>query len=274
MESSRRRLVALFDVLWRDYIAITPDAPRIHALLEQRGDRIVNDHIALRTFGVPTVDIHVLARAFIDLGYRAGGQYVFEQKQLIAQHYEPPAPDLPKVFISQLRVEAFSSYLQEIVARLVAEIPKDASTHPHFVANGRPWSVSFETYERLLVESEYAAWMAAFGFRANHFTVDVGRLSSVDSLEQLNQVLVDSGFELNHSGGLIKGSKQQYLEQSSTRARSVPVRFSDRTASVRSCYYEFARRYPTADGTLFSGFVTQSADKLFESTDTRVPVSE
>jgi len=37
---------------------------------------------------------------------------------------------------------------------------------------------------------------------------------------------------------------------------------------IPTCYYEFARRYRDREGALFQGFVTASADKIFESTDT------
>jgi hypothetical protein len=36
---------------------------------------------------------------------------------------------------------------------------------------------------------------------------------------------------------------------------------------IPACYYEFAKRYPDADGKLYSGFIAKSADKIFESTD-------
>ncbi len=32
-------------------------------------------------------------------------------------------------------------------------------------------------------------------------------------------------------------------------------------------FYEFAKRYPTANGKLYQGFVAASADKFFESTN-------
>ena len=41
----------LLDALWRDYTALTPQAARVHALFTARGEAIVNDHVALRTFG-------------------------------------------------------------------------------------------------------------------------------------------------------------------------------------------------------------------------------
>ena len=51
---------------------------------------------------------------------------------------------------------------------------------------GRPWRVRRAEYDSLLVDSEYAAWMAAFGFRVNHFTVLVNALTTFPDLESLN----------------------------------------------------------------------------------------
>ena len=36
---------------------------------------------------------------------------------------------------------------------------------------------------------------------------------------------------------------------------------------VPSCYYEFAKRYSDSTGQIYQGFVTASADKIFESTN-------
>ena len=269
MESTDGQLRDLFATLWRQYVQITPDADRIHQLLAARGEHIVNDHIALRTFGVSGLGLDVLARVFIDCGYTSAGEYEFTEKKLLARHYEHADGNWPKVFISELQVAEFSPALQQRVAELAAQVPIGTTSRVDFPACGRPWTTSYASYRALLEESEYAAWMAAFGYRANHFTVDVRALRTVDTLEALNRLLVDQGFELNDSGGAIKGTPGDLLQQSSTRARSVPVEFSDTTADIRSCYYEFARRFPKADGTLFSGFLTRSADKLFESTDAR-----
>jgi hypothetical protein len=57
------------------------------------------------------------------------------------------------------------------------------------------------------------------------------------------------------------------LEQSSTMADKAVVKFSDGEVSIPSCFYEFAKRYPLDCGTLYSGFVAASADKIFESTN-------
>ena len=134
---------------------------------------------------------------------------------------------------------------------------------------GRPWQVTLADHRALLAESEYAAWVAAFGFRVNHFTVDVNRLRTFGSIEDVNAFLRAQGFRLNEAGGAVKGTRADRLEQSSTLADETDVDFTDGRARIPSCYYEFARRYPMDDGALFQGFVPASADKIFESTDVR-----
>ena len=109
--------------------------------------------------------------------------------------------------------------------------------------------------------------MSAFGFCANHFTILFNSLSSFETLEQLNEFIKASGFNLNSSGGEIKGSADVLLAQSSTMASNKVVHFSDGELEIPSCYYEFARRYEMESGSLYQGFVAASADKIFESTD-------
>ncbi|WP_108652234.1 DUF1338 domain-containing protein [Dongshaea marina] len=258
----------LFEALWKDFLNLTPSAMRIHQLLGG-GEQVINDHIALRTYGDPRVDLPKLAQHFEAVGYQCCGDYHFAQKKLRAHHYEHPDPEAPKVFISELILEECSDELQQRVAELLEGVDASVTESPEFLWSGAPWQASIETYQSLLKESEYAAWLAAFGFRANHFTVDVNRLTNFASLEEVNQTLSGAGFPLNLSGGAIKGSPEVLLEQSSILADPVEVHFSDGASTIPGCFYEFARRYPKADGELYTGFVAASADKLFESTDTQ-----
>jgi hypothetical protein len=256
----------LLERLWRDYLEITPQAARIHELLEARGERILNDHIALRTYDLAGVGIDALAAPFRALGYREGGAYTFPEKRLRARHYEHLQPGRPKVFISELEVQSLPAAVADAVRALVAAAPAVTELDA-FPACGRPWPLSCATYDALADASEYASWVAAFGFRANHFTIDVGALRSFADLASLNEFLLDHGFSLNRSGGVIKGGKEVYLEQSSTLADRIEVEFDDGRRTIPSCYYEFARRYPLPSGEIFQGFVPTSADRLFESTD-------
>ena len=262
-------LTAYLDALWRDYVAITPQAHAIHALFAGRGEAIVNDHVALRTYARPGIDLAAMARPFERRGFVARDDYRFPDKHLRARYYQHPDRDAPKVFISELIVEELSPAARAVIDRLCASLPAGFGERDDLPYAGRPWSIDHATYAALLAESEYAAWVAAFGFRVNHFTVDVNRLRTLGSLEEVNALVAGAGFELNPEGGVIKGSPAQHLEQSSTRASAVELDFADGVHRVPSCYYEFARRYPLPSGELFQGFVPSSADKLFHSTDVR-----
>lgn len=258
----------LLDALWRDYVATTPQAERIQRLLRARGEVVLNDHVALRTYQLPGIGIDALAKPFEAVGWKLQpDRYRFEDKKLVARYWQHDEPGLPKVFISELCVSELSPGANQIIDGLVAQLPAGFGARPDLPWAGRPWRVRRAEYESLLIESEYAAWVAAFGFRVNHFTVAVNALTTFPDLESLNAFLVDHGFTLNESGGVIKGTPAQCLEQSSTRADSIEVELAGERLRIPSCYYEFARRYPLPSGELFQGFVPASADKIFESTD-------
>ncbi|WP_440056505.1 DUF1338 domain-containing protein (plasmid) [Pseudoalteromonas sp. T1lg65] len=260
----------LFEKLWDNYLEVTPSAVKVHELLgSTQQDDVINDHIALRTFNIEKVGLEKLAAHFKAVGYKECGEYHFEAKKLYAKHFEHQDPSKPKVFISELLVDKFSQDLQKVIQEMVEQIDEDAVSADDFLYSGTHWQVSHETYQKLLAESEYAAWMSAWGYRANHFTVSINYLKNFTTIEAVNQALKDNGFELNASGGEIKGSPEVLLEQSSTLADHQLVTFSDGEYSIPSCFYEFALRYAKPDGEIYTGFVAASADKIFESTNAR-----
>jgi hypothetical protein len=262
---------SIFERLWEQYTGGNPGAGQIHKLFVNTGERVVNDHIAFRTFDDPRVNIDVLARPFIEAGYVPAGEYQFEVKKLRARHYELPGnPESPRVFISELMLDQFSEELQSTIREQLDAVSADLLASPDLIYHGTIFaSISHAVYMRLRIESEYAAWMYAFGYRANHFTVSINYLKNFEGISQVNSFLKEHGFQLNSSGGEIKGTPDQMLEQSSTLADQVEVEFSDGTHTIPGCYYEFARRYRNAKGILFSAFIAGSADKIFESTDYR-----
>ncbi len=262
-------ITELLEKLWDDYTTLNPQAQAIGDLLRSRGEQVPNDHIAFRTFNDPRVGLDAMARVFLDSGYRQNGNYAFTEKKLLARHYEHADPALPKVFISELLLEAFSGEVASTVGSLLDQVPAEMPDAWDFPIAGRPWQITYAQYESLRTHSEYAAWLSAFGFRANHFTIDVGALKTFDSLEDFNTFLEQNGFALNTAGGRIKGSPKDCLEQSSTLAPEVSVDFADGPRAIPGCYYEFARRYTDTDGKLFTGFIAKSADKIFQSTDRR-----
>lgn len=259
---------AVIDKLWRQYAKEIKAANKIHQLLEKEGEHVINDHIAFRTIDDPRVNIDVLAKPFLERGYVEKGGYDFPVKKLFAKHYEHKDKNAPKIFISQLLAANFSDWLHEFMIGLVDQIPEKILKNPEqLLMCEAPWvPLHYESYEKLLSESQYAAWMYAFGFRANHFTVSLNHMKKYNTVEKINDFLKGHGFHLNAEGGEIKGTPAELLEQSSILAERIPILFADGLHEIPSCYYEFALRYKDKDGELFQGFVTQSADKIFEST--------
>ncbi len=260
-------LSQLLDLLWKDYVETNPPAQHIYDLFTSKGEKVINDHVAFRTYDHPSINVDIMGNVFTNLGYEEKADYHFEKKKLYAKHFEHPNTEMPLIFISQLKVEEFDSETQQIIRGLAEQIPEDLTSDPSFVFSGRPWDLSYDQYMSLKKVSEYAAWMAAYGFRVNHFTVSINHLSNFDGIYEVNQFLKDNGFELNTSGGEVKGTPHDFLEQSSTIAYNKEISFSDGNYLIPACYYEFALRYPQSDGNLFRGFIAGSADKIFESTD-------
>ncbi len=260
------QVTKLFNNIWQQYLAVTPSADKIHQLLGN-GNDVINDHVAYRTFNLEKVNLEKLASHLLNIGYTECGQYDFAAKKLTAKHFEHSNNTMPKVFISELRVDEFSDEVQSIIHKLVEQLPENISDQEDFLYSGRSWEVSSTDYKTLLASSEYAAWLAAWGYRANHFTVSINHLANFDCIIKVNDSLKEAGHSLNNTGGEIKGDEDVKLEQSSTLADKAMVKFTDKSIEIPSCFYEFAKRYPQADGELYTGFVAASADQIFESTN-------
>ena len=253
----------LLEALWIDHAAVAPHAARVHQLLRDRGEAVRSDHIALRTFDLPEVDIDALDRAFVAEGYEAAQDYELPDHKLIAYHYEHrDDARRPRLLMSALAVGELSSGAQALVRDMVGQLEPGAAAHPRFAVSGRRWQLSSSDYEQLRQETEYGAWVAAFGFRAHHFTVDASSLRTFDGLTELNRFVEESGFRVDESGGAVKGSAVQLLEQSSTVADVVDVELSDRTLRIPGFACAFARRYRLPDGTPFLGFPADSIPHL------------
>lgn len=270
----------IFEKLWQNYSKLTPSADRIHKLLKDHGENnIVNDHIALRTCDLPGFGIKDLAVVFEDLGYKKIENYRFEAKKLNALHLEVEGNTSPKVFISELCTDEMDSDIKDIFTDIFTENLTqifDASINPleSRVLCGAPWDKDYEVYKSLAARSEYASWLYAWGLIANHFTVSVNHLTKFEDLKALNDFLLANNFKLNDAGGLIKGGAECFLAQSSTMADTAKVEFKQGVYDVPCCFYEFAQRFEIpgkdgGEGQLYHGFVTDNADKIFESTFNR-----
>jgi hypothetical protein len=259
----------IFNRLWTDYKDQNPSAGKIHDLFISEGETVDNDHIAFRTLDVPGINIDVISRIFIENGYVVKGKYIFKEKHLFAQHFELPGDiNAPRVFISQLILSECSPFIQKTFSELIEKCNQKIFDSDDLLFSGTLFNqLSYDIFNRLREESEYAAWFYVFGFRANHFTVSINSLKKYDNIHKVNELLKKNGFLLNSSGGEIKGTPKDLLQQSSTMADMVKVKFLEGEFEVPACYYEFAQRYPDSSGQLYSGFIAKSADKIFESTN-------
>lgn len=258
----------IFQKLWDDYILQNPTVKDVYDLFISKGEEVINDHIAFRTFNDERINIEVMSRLFLDMGFKQMGEYNFEEKHLKAKHFESDSDKIPRIFISELKLEEMSPFVQQAAKSMVDKIPDKVLNDPTIFLSGRTWGKpSFSTYEKLREESEYAAWVYVYGFRANHFTVSINELKEYNTIQKVNSLLKNNGFEMNTVGGEIKGSPEVLLEQSSIIAGKLPIDFSEGVHEIPSCFYEFANRYKDKDGNLFSGFIAKNANKIFESTN-------
>ena len=259
----------IFDRLWTDYTKHNPSTKKVYDLFLEEGETVVNDHIAFRTFQHPAIGIDQLSLVFLKNKYQLMGEYRFEQKKLFARHFEHKTDqNAPRVFISELIMDSFSFYLQQIVKGWVGSIPFDSIRSDELIfARNFSRTPSHTVFEKLRQESEYAAWLYVNGFCANHFTVSVNHLKKYDSVRKVNEFLKSQGFMLNDAGGEVQGTPEDLLEQSSIKAGIVSVEFTEGTFEIPGCYYEFAKRYSDSEGNLYSGFIAKSANMIFESTN-------
>lgn len=281
--------------LMRRYQERVPDVEAIieamlrEGIIENR-EHIENDHIAFRTMGVPQLGIASFEKIFLHYGYRKQEKYNFEGKKLNAFWYAPPSPEFPRIFVSELRVHELSEVAQRIIYSYTDEVqsdPVDALNLDNWeevdlFLHKALWRLpTLEDYERLLQESEYAAWVIYNRYYLNHFTVSIHSLpEGYDNIQGYNEFLERNGFKLNDSGGKIKKSPDGLLLQSSTVAEMIEAEFAEgKKKTISGSYVEFAeRKVLPAYGHLQKaeiqrqhrreGFEAGNADKIFESTYT------
>lgn len=255
-----------FNNLWQGYTKIAPSALKIRELLEARGETWVNDHIAFRTYNKSPIALENLEPHLLSFGYERFEPYQFESKKLRAFGYLHPDPAYPRVFLSELETHKLSDKANELIDALVSQVDPEKIKDPSCMFAGPLWDVpTEEVYQTLLAESEYAGWVAVNGLCANHFTVSVNGLEGLPDLDALMSFLESEGFQMNLAGGRIKGTPEVKLVQGSTVAdKGTVTPPGGAPYEITTCYIEFAQRF---DG--FNGFVAQSADKIFESTNVR-----
>ena len=295
MEQNEEILNNVLQGLMNRYKERVPDvAAIINAMIDEHiiskaGD-IENDHIAFRTMGVPHLGIQSLEKIFLYYGYTKMDCYLFSEKKLNAYWYAPPAPQYPRIFLSELQVNQLSpqaqqiiySYTSEVTADPVDSLNLDDATAVDCFLHSALWRIPLlADYQALAKESEYAAWVIYNRYYLNHFTISVHNLKAgYNSVALFNTFLQQKGFTLNDAGGKIKTSADGALLQSSTIAKMVEAVFAHHEKQlIAGSYVEFAERrilpqyqqLPLDTITRLhrrEGFEANNADKIFESTYT------
>ena len=233
---------------------MTPQATDIQTLLVTRGECVVNDHVAFRTFDVKGYDLATVSNILASIGYKAFDSYTFPDKMLRANAYIVPGDSrAPKIFFSELiRSELDDesrSIIDEIIAPLEGELTLADLTGSYPFA--KPTAGQ---YKKLADISEYAGWLSTMGYQANHFTVSVNSLRTLGSIEEVIELLIEQNYHLNEVGGYIKGTQKDLLVQASTLADRIHFEFSDGLVSdVPSCFYELRTDLMTQTDNSFRG---------------------
>ena len=244
--------------LFQPYAQRVPEVSKItnamveHQIIEDK-HQIVNDHIAFRTLDVKQLGIKSLEKVFLHHGYEKRDFYRFNEKKLDAYWYSPPKENLPRVFISQLRVKDLSPAAQSTIYRYTDEVnsdPVDQLDLNDFKEvvdffHSPLWDVpTLKQYDDLLEESEYAAWVVYNRYYLNHYTISIQELPTpYNHLNKFNEFLKDIGIKLNDSGGIIKISSDGLLLQSSSVASKVLAQFQNgQSRKIAGSYVEFAQR--------------------------------
>jgi len=278
------------------YIERTPFAIEILNLLKKEGGKIVNDHVAIRTFKDQSgrSGREILETIYLSFGYKKEDNIKIEPLYLDCYWYEPPQnTNWPKVFISEQQVEKLPVEARHIIYQTIkpffASDPlKSYNLHDPETADPKklfellenpPWNLTSQDYETLLQIAmeypkeknalQYSAWTLVHGHRWNHFTILLNTLGlkKFKQLEDLNTYVKENNLPLNQwNENEIQGSIEKHLKQSSTTSSWLTHTFSDGISKdVPGSFVEFIERF-IVDGKPMRGFLASNATGIFGST--------
>lgn len=296
---------SLLDELWWQYLRRVSYAQTYSTLVTNKGGKVVNDHIALRTLNTHTGEqpegIEAIRHILNYLEYKQVGKYKFKKKKLNAIHFEHPNRLFPKIFVSQLEVSELPDWAQKMIKETVADtpyllsdksiellnvlkenrsLPKEAADLLILELTGyfqRAWDIpSKEVVLKLNDVSQYAAWVLLHGNSVNHFSafVNYQEVPEWPDIASTCKGLETAGVQMKQDIEGIIGSK---LQQTATQAVKEMVEVINQEGEIEKikwtyAYYELAQRglvEENGEMKLFSGFLGEQADHLFDMTRTR-----
>lgn len=198
--SSDHLLVEVLFGLLERYFERVPDAKRIFEITKQRGDWIKNDHIAFRS-----QDMTSLLKVFLPYDYtvqfldnETRTPFNFTSKKLTAVWLKHPNPDMPRVFISEFRLDEapeLSTIVEPYFSKKVDPIdnldPNDTDAVVNYLHTGCWPTPTFTDYNAVQEHSEYLSWVLYNEYYLNHFTLTVNVLNSFNFNQEI-ETLVQS----------------------------------------------------------------------------------
>ncbi len=206
-----------------------------------------------------------------------------------------PEKSLPQVIIADFEYDAMSKKNRDILYKYAKQSkPIDMQwlqSAVHNIKNGDlshknhliceivkhfsniAWDLPYKhEYLSVLEENELAAWVLLFGRKVNHFGIGMYMHPNFHNLNSFNQHLIDElNIKMNEAGGLIKGSQDLGIEQSSTLGvEEIGKCHDNQKCQSKSKFIEFVWRHSqdTAPSTLsqyFTGFLAGNATYVIES---------
>lgn len=270
--------------LWEKY-SISNYALKIAPL----NHKVVLDHIAIIDLGFGSSNRVELAGLFQELGFEIKGSGYLPEKNndflWMSQKNSSellPEDAAPQIVFGDFRIEKLSNNVRDIVEQygsyqkkfdldklktlMSKNLAQEAVELIFSYLECKPWPlIPKEHYQLVEKENPLLAWVLMFGRTANHFGVDVQFSTKYNGLSEFNE---DAAKILNDGIGVIKGSKEIGIEQSSSLGKIVHLDAVD--IFVRGPFLEFVWRHPIKDrpllwGDYYRGFIPDNANKIIES---------
>ena len=126
----KKTIHLILESLFETYSNRVPDVKKItNALVKNKiisnQKDIINDHVAFRTMGVKNLGINSLEKIFLHHGYIKRDNYSFRLKKLNAYWYSHEEKNMPRIFISELKVDELSEESKKIINKYTNQVKKD-----------------------------------------------------------------------------------------------------------------------------------------------------
>ncbi|VVA94720.1 unnamed protein product [Arabis nemorensis] len=247
----------VFENILKTYLRKNPTANTIWELVQSvDNEKICYDHFTFQTLKVDGYGIDSVSSFFMDYGYKFETGIDFPKKKVRGCWLSPPdvhVPEgghglgngpLPRVVISELRVDELSPESQEIIRKyLIPEGGKQAVLSS--ALGSLIWEKpTYADFYQLAKESEYGAWVLIHGYTMNHLAFAVHRFKHrFSDIGCIKVYLEEKGFKLNSDGGILKVSQDGLLIQMSSISEKLAVEFADGvTETTPASYIEFTQR--------------------------------